>query len=134
MTGPVQVFNITPGLWDFSGVRAVFPQLLPGETDAALGLVRIFKILVGYEVSLKIKLAESLRTQVRDMVNKAKSESNGALRIFGFQFGSDTSSGTSFHRDVNSVNYDETNNEIMLPVSPRGCPVLLGILGRKIGA
>lgn len=119
---------------DVAGVRRTFPELLPGETDTALGLVRIFKILVGYEVSLKIKFDTSLGTQVRDMVSQAKSESGGALRIFGFQFGSDTSSGTSFYRDVNDVQYNETNSEITLPASPRGCPVLLGILGRKIGA
>ncbi|GAB1193359.1 hypothetical protein APSETT444_002573 [Aspergillus pseudonomiae] len=118
---------------DDSGVRRTFPNLLEGENDAALGLVRVSKILVGYEVSLKIRFAESLKTQVRNMVSQAKSESNGGLRIFGFQFGPDQASGTSFTRDVNSVKYNETSNEISLPASPRGCPVILGILGRKIG-
>ncbi|KAB8209565.1 hypothetical protein P875_00021533 [Aspergillus parasiticus SU-1] len=134
MAGPAQVFNITPGLWDDSGVRRTFPNLLEGETDTALGLVRVSKILVGYEVSLKIRFAESLKTQVRNMVSQAQSESNGGLRIFGFQFGPDQASGTSFTRDVNSVKYNETANEMSLPASPRGCPVILGILGRKIGA
>ncbi|RAQ76003.1 hypothetical protein COH20_001467 [Aspergillus flavus] len=106
MTGPAQVFNITPGLC---------PHL---------------QILVGYEVSLKIRFAESLMTQVRNMVSQVQSESNGGLRIFGFQFGPDQASGTSFTRDVNSVKYNESTNEISLPASPRGCPV---ILGRKVG-
>lgn len=67
------------------------------------------------------------------MVSQAQSESNGGLRIFGFQFGPDQASGTSFTRDVNSIKYNETTNEISLPASPRGCPVILGILGRKLG-
>ncbi|QMW43207.1 hypothetical protein G4B11_006577, partial [Aspergillus flavus] len=133
MAGPAQVFNITPGLWDDSGVRRTFPNLLKGENDTSLGLVRVSKILVGYEVSLKIRFAESLKTQVRNMVSQAQSESNGGLRIFGFQFGPDQASGTSFTRDVNSIKYNETTNEISLPASPRGCPVILGILGRKLG-
>ncbi|QRD90090.1 hypothetical protein F9C07_2256673 [Aspergillus flavus] len=106
---------------------------LMGENDTSLGLVRVSKILVGYEVSLKIRFAESLKTQVRNMVSQAQSESNGGLRIFGFQFGPDQASGTSFTRDVNSIKYNETTNEISLPASPRGCPVILGILGRKLG-
>ncbi|EIT78887.1 hypothetical protein AO1008_00189 [Aspergillus oryzae 100-8] len=133
MAGPAQVFNITPGLWDDSGVRRTFPNLLKGENDTSLGLVRVSKILVGYEVSLRIRFAESLKTQVRNMVSQAQSESNGGLRIFGFQFGPDQASGTSFTRDVNSIKYNETTNEISLPASPRGCPVILGILGRKLG-
>ncbi|QMW31156.1 hypothetical protein G4B84_006537, partial [Aspergillus flavus NRRL3357] len=116
-----------------SGVRRTFPNLLKGENDTSLGLVRVSKILVGYEVSLKIRFAESLKTQVRNMVSQAQSESNGGLRIFGFQFGPDQASGTSFTRDVNSIKYNETTNEISLPASPRGCPVILGILGRKLG-
>ncbi|OOO11437.1 hypothetical protein OAory_01079070 [Aspergillus oryzae] len=71
MVGPAQVFNITPGLWDDSGVRRTFPNLLKGENDTSLGLVRVSKILVGYEVSLKIRFAESLKTQVRNMVSQA---------------------------------------------------------------
>lgn len=118
---------------DDSGVRRTFPNLLKGENDTSLGLVRVSKILVGYEVSLRIRFAESLKTQVRNMVSQAQSESNGGLRIFGFQFGPDQASGTSFTRDVNSIKYNETTNEISLPASPRGCPVILGILGRKLG-
>ncbi|KAI2842496.1 hypothetical protein CBS11852_3809 [Aspergillus niger] len=129
-----QTFNITPGLWDDPGVRRTFPTLLEGATDTALGLVRVSKILVAHKVSVKIHFDESLRTQVRNMVSQAKSESNGALRIFGFQFGRDTSSGSSFYRDVNQVDYDEAKGVLTIPETPRGCPVLLGILGRKIGA
>nr|KMM68425.1 hypothetical protein CPAG_04752 [Coccidioides posadasii RMSCC 3488] len=127
MKAPARVFNIRPGLWDDGGVRRTFPELLEGEVDSALGLVRVSKILVGYEVSVTIHFAESLRTQ-------ARSESKGGLRIFGFQFGPDKSSGASFSRDLNSLTYNETTNEMTLPATPRGVPVILGALGRKIGA
>ncbi|KAI3574022.1 hypothetical protein IWW34DRAFT_885007 [Fusarium oxysporum f. sp. albedinis] len=134
MKGPVKAFNLSAGLWDVPGVRRLFPHLLDGETDTALGLVRAHKILVGYQVAFKIKFAESLRTQVRNMLIEARSDATSGLRIFGFQFGRDTGSKTSFTRDINSLSYNESTNEISAPESPEGCPVLLGVLGRKITA
>ncbi|KAF2464023.1 uncharacterized protein BDR25DRAFT_243743 [Lindgomyces ingoldianus] len=132
--GPVQTFNVTAGLWDVPGVRKLYPTLLQGEKDTAHDSIKLNKICVGYQVSVTIKFAESLRNQVRSMYQSATSTSDSGLRILGFQFGAGEYGNTSVYRDMKDLKYNENSNEFTLPPSPEGCPVLLGLLGRKLGA
>ncbi|KAI9771081.1 MAG: hypothetical protein M1840_002432 [Geoglossum simile] len=131
-SGNVLNFQVTPGVWDVNGLRRLFPTIRPDERDIALDLVRISRILVAYRVGIKITFSRSLRTQVRDMIHEARQDTEGGLRIFGFQFGSDSQNTSSFTRDVNSVKYVEESGELTLPPTPDGIPFVLGMLGRKI--
>lgn len=130
--GAVQNFTVTAGIWDVPGVRNLHPVLNPDERDTALGLVRINRILVGYKIGVKITFARSLRTQVRDMIRDARQDTEGGLRIFGFQFGADTENTSSFTRDINSVKYTEESGVLTIPPTPDGVPFVLGMLGKKI--
>lgn len=130
--GAVQNFTVNAGIWDVPGVRRLHPVLNPGETDTALGLVRINRILVGYKVGVKITFARSLRTQVRNLISEAQQDTEGGLRIFGFQFGGDTQNTSSFTRDINSVKYTEESGLLTLPPTPDGVPFVLGMLGKRI--
>jgi len=66
------------------------------------------------------------------MIHDARQDRSGGLRIFGFQFGSDTENTSSFTRDVNTINYTEESGELTIPPTPAGIPFVLGMLGKKI--
>ena len=93
-------------------------------------LIRVTDILVGYNVSLKVTLSQSLFDRVSGKLDQARSQ-NANVRIMGFEIGSSNSSQNSTSFDKVTTKKDERSFEI--PAGNTAFPTLLAVLGVKTG-
>ncbi|CZR62182.1 uncharacterized protein PAC_12079 [Phialocephala subalpina] len=131
MKGAPLVFNVGTGYWDVPSARSTYPTLPPGKSNPLASRARLRKLLIGYEVGLKITINDTNTwTNISTFIQDAKSSTGGGFSIFGFHFGAGGSSTT--HRNVSTLvtHSDGTSGVIVIPPSPPGLTFLLGALGR----
>ena len=123
--------HITRDVPDF---RTQYPNLLPGSgKDFLKGLVRLQKMLIGYQVGITITFNDAeLWTYVSNYVKSGQQSGSGGISIFGFRFGA-SGSGT-YQQSTSSIQVIQTGTtgQLVLPPTPPGVTVLLGALGKAL--
>ncbi|KAL2060853.1 hypothetical protein VTL71DRAFT_8905 [Oculimacula yallundae] len=133
MKGAPLVFNIGAGFWDVGGVRSTYPNLLSKKLDTLASRVRINKVLIGYEVALKITFNEtSTWRSVYNFVSEAKKNTGGGINIWGIHFGAGGTKET--RRNITEIQFkdDGVSGQIIIPPSQKGVTYLLGALGKAL--
>ena len=111
----------------------MFPHLIAGETDKLAGLVRVHKLLVGYQVTLTARFDKSMSSQIQKMLDIAHQDQSASLRFFGFNFGARYEQNEwGISRSLNDISFNAETSELVITATPAGFPVLLGAMGRKI--
>ncbi|KAH7312843.1 hypothetical protein BKA65DRAFT_467072 [Rhexocercosporidium sp. MPI-PUGE-AT-0058] len=133
MKGTPLVFSIGAGYWDVGGVRGTYPHLLSHHTDTLASRVRLSKLLIGYEVGLKITINEtSTWSSVYNFLQDAKKSSSASVNIWGIHFGAGGTKET--RRNISEVQFvnDGVSGQIVIPPSQPGVTYLLGALGKVL--
>ncbi|KAH6717369.1 hypothetical protein BKA61DRAFT_547217 [Leptodontidium sp. MPI-SDFR-AT-0119] len=133
MKGAPLVFSIGAGYWDVGGVRSTYPHLLSHRTDTLASRVRLQKLLIGYEVGLKITINEtSTWNSVYNFLQDAKTSSSASVNIWGIHFGAGGTKET--RRNITEIQFvnDGVSGQIVIPPSQPGVTYLLGALGKAL--
>ncbi|KAH9205364.1 hypothetical protein DL95DRAFT_491630 [Leptodontidium sp. 2 PMI_412] len=133
MKGAPLVFSIGAGYWDVGGVRSTYPHLLSHHTDTLASRVRLQKLLIGYEVGLKITINEtSTWNSVYNFLQDAKTSSSASVNIWGIHFGAGGTKET--RRNITEIQFvnDGVSGQIVIPPSQPGVTYLLGALGKAL--
>ncbi|CZT01099.1 hypothetical protein WAI453_009523 [Rhynchosporium graminicola] len=133
MKGAPLVFTIGSGLWDVGGVRTTYPSILPSKLDTLASRVRLTKLLIGYEIGLKITINEtSTWHSVYNFVSDAKKNTGGGFSIWGIHFGAGGNKETG--RNISEVQFvnNGVSGQIIIPPSQKGVTYLLGALGKAL--
>ncbi|KAG4429228.1 hypothetical protein IFR05_015289 [Cadophora sp. M221] len=133
MKGAPLVFSIGAGYWDVGGVRSTYPNLLSHRTDTLSSRVRLQKLLIGYEVGLKITINEtSTWNSVYKFLQDAKTSSSASVNIWGIHFGAGGTKET--RRNITEIQFvnDGVSGQIVIPPSQPGVTYLLGALGKAL--
>jgi hypothetical protein len=112
----LQTFSLGTGQWDVPGVQNLFPNLLSGAAGG-LGesLIKISAILVGYGVGLDASFSGSVRDEVNTFMANAFSDSSTGTRVFGINFGTDSSSSSSNSVSTDQVKYNSSTGALSIP-------------------
>ncbi|KAF8870110.1 hypothetical protein CPB84DRAFT_1855772 [Gymnopilus junonius] len=130
-----QLVQVEAGEWDVRGIKTMFPDLLPDAPKVLTSdLARVSSILFGYDVALTVTFGSKLRTEAKDLYEKARS-SGGSLTIFGFHVAGSGGGGSSeqVKTDFEHVNWDNATGSITLTPAPQQVyPTLLAVLGQRL--
>jgi hypothetical protein len=117
-------------------LKEVYPNLYPGASkDLWDPMFRAANVVVGYNVSITIKMDSVTYGKIKESIKNASSHSGGATAsLFGFAL---NLGGNAQYSEENSTDYSnvKTNDKdysFEIPASNNTLPVLLAVLGTQV--
>ncbi|KAG9517552.1 hypothetical protein KCU93_g8696, partial [Aureobasidium melanogenum] len=132
----IQTFTINSGAWDIGDVKKKYPNLLPGASKSLWDpMYRVTHLVVGYGVSLDIKMNKSLYDKVTKQLKDAQSHDGGAsATFFGFKvdIGARGSYSSENQTDFSNIATNDDACSIHVPGSNNTIPTLLAVLATEV--
>ncbi|KAF9062906.1 hypothetical protein BDP27DRAFT_1451549 [Rhodocollybia butyracea] len=130
----IQKFDIRPGEWDVSNIKALFPDRLPDAPDVLSSkYAKVVSVLVGYDVELKVEFASELREEVDKIYQEVKS-TGGRMSIFGFRVSAGAGNGAADRVETkfDDVKWDKDSGSMSLtPTAGQVYPTILGAVAQR---